>query len=129
MADELAVCDNLLSAREDVLGVAFYFPAFKHRVVGGHALRGGGDGVVGVGVPEEDVGVFAGSDDAFFRHAEDARGCGAVELDETLGREAAGVDAEVPEDLEAVFDAGAAVGDFAEVAFAERLLVAMVKGQ
>ena len=48
-------------------------------------------------------------------HAEDAGGCGAAELDELLRREASGIHAEVPENLHAVLDAGAAVRNLAEV--------------
>ena len=98
-------------------------PAFEHAVVGVHVLGGGGDGVVGLWVPEEEVGVFAFGYNAFACEAEDAGWVGADEGYELLRGEEAGVDAVVPEELEAVFDAGAAVGDFGEVVLSERLLL------
>ena len=55
---------------------------------------------------------------------------GAVQesLDELLRCDAALIDAEVPEDLQAVLDAGAAVGDLGEVIPAEFLLVVEAEG-
>ena len=64
VAGELAIGDDLLAAAVDGLGVAVDAPAFEHAVVGVHCLGGGGDGVVGLGVPEEEVGVLAFGDDA-----------------------------------------------------------------
>ncbi len=83
----------------------------------------GGDGVCGLGIPEQNIGVLAGSDHTLLRHAEDAGGRGATELDKPLRGELALGHAKVPEDLQPVLDAWAAVGNFAEVVFAQRFLV------
>ena len=56
-------------------------------------------------------------------HAEDARGRGGGDFDEAIERELSGVDAVVIDQLQAVLDARAAVGDLGEIVLAEDLLV------
>ena len=51
-----------------------------------------------------------------------------VELDEAVQGNLAGVDAMVVDQLEAVFDAGTAVGDLGEIVFAKRFLVGEAEG-
>ena len=75
------------------------------------------------GIPDDDVGVAAGCDDALLRvHPEHARRRGAARLDPPLERQLAGDDALVDQ-LHAVLDAADPVGDRGEVADAELLLV------
>src|SRR6201996_8118318 len=82
-AEELAglrgVVDNELATRENLCGIALHGPAFEHVVVGGHALRCRGDGVVSVRVPEQNIGVEARRDGSLLlAHTEDVCGVGAV---------------------------------------------------
>ena len=124
LADELAFRNDQLAAGIDVAGVAAHLEAFEHGVVDAHVVGCGGDGVLGVGIPEDDVGVAAGGEHALLRiHAEDARGRGGDEFDEAIEGEVALAHAVMMEELQAVFDARAAVGNLGEVVFAERLLI------
>jgi hypothetical protein len=56
-------------------------------------------------------------------HAEDARGRGRGDLHEAIERDFARVHAVVIDQLQAVLDARAAVGDLGEIVFAEHLLI------
>src|SRR5579871_2281215 len=110
--DVLAVVDDEFASREDFLRVALHLPTLEHGVVAAHVVGCGGDEVVGRGVPEDDVGVgFWGDDALLWIHAEDPGGSGGGDLDEALEGYFSGVDAMMKEQLHAVFDAGAAVGD------------------
>ena len=70
-----------------------------------------------------------GCEHAFARvHAEDARGGGGNEFDETVDGDFARVDAVMPDELKTILDAGSAVGNFGEVVFAEDFLVGEAEG-
>src|SRR5579859_4559 len=85
-------------------------------VVGGLRL----DGVLRFGVPDDDIRVAAGRDDALARvDAEELGGVGAAQLDPAVEGEASATHALGVEDHHAVFDAGDAVGDLREIAFAQ----------
>src|SRR6185437_12702031 len=127
--EEVTFVYDELASGVDLAGVSAYFEALEHGVVDAHVVGGGADGVFGVGVPEDDVGVAAGGDGSLLRiHAEDLCRGGRGDFDEAVEGEAAGVDAMMVDQLHPVFDAGAAVGDFGEVVLAEGLLVGEAKG-
>ena len=109
--------------------VARNLPAFEHGVVRRHALRRGGDGVVGVRVPEQDVGVFARGELALLRHAEDARGRRAAELDELLRRDAAALTPKCQRICRRFSMPGPPLGILLKSSLAQRLLLAKRNGQ
>jgi len=77
------------------------------------------DRVLGVGIPDDDVGVGAGDKFAFARiQAEQARGSRRNQLDETVEAQLSLVDAVMKEKLESIFYAGTSVGDLGEIVFA-----------
>src|SRR5450756_531781 len=128
-AEELAAIHDDLAAREHGARVAGDFVAFEHGVIDAHVMSGGADGVERGGVPDDEVGVAAGGDFALAGiHAEDARRGSGGEFHEAIERELALVDAVVIHELQAVFDAGAAVGNLGEIVLAERLLVGETEG-
>src|ERR1700735_4357372 len=79
-ADELTFRDDEFAAGVDVSRVAADFEAFEHGVVDTHVMGGGGDDVVSIRIPQDNVRIAAGSEDSLFGvHAEDARGSGGDE--------------------------------------------------
>src|ERR1019366_4907273 len=123
-AEELSAIHDDLAAREHGARVAGDFVAFEHGVIDAHVMSGGADGIERVGVPDDEVGVAAGGDFALAGiHAEDARRGGGGEFHEAIERELTLVDAVVIHELQAVLDAGTAVGNLGEIVLAENLLV------
>ena len=110
-ADKLAIVYDLPSARKDMPRIAPDLPALEQVVVGGHGLCGGLNRVVGKGIPQQNVRVFAGFYLALGGHAEDPGRLGGGERDEALRRDPARVDAVMPKDLETILDARPAVRD------------------
>src|SRR5579863_1572081 len=128
LADELALRHDQFAAGVDVSRIAADFEAFKHGVVDAHVVGGGGDGMIGVRIPEDNVGIATGGEHAFFRiHAEDAGGGSGDEFYEALQRKIPQPNTVVMQQLKAVFDAGTAIGDFGEVVFAESFLIFKTK--
>ncbi len=64
-ANELVVFDDDVATGDYEFGIAFHLEAFEHGVIDAHVVSGGGDEVVGVGIPKDDVGVAADGDFAF----------------------------------------------------------------
>src|SRR6185437_942594 len=127
--EEVAGVYDELASGVDLAGVSAYFEAFEHGVVDAHVVGGGADGVLGVGVPEDEVGVAAGGDGSLlWVHAEYFCRGGCGDFDEAVEGEAAGVDAVMIDQLHPVLDAGAAIGDFGEVVLTERFLVGEAEG-
>src|ERR1700679_3560201 len=87
-------------------------------------MRSSGDEVLGLRVPEDDVGVATWGYCSLLRvHTEDScRRCGG-DLDKSLQRDLSRVDTEVIEELQAVLNPGTAIGNLAEVVLAELFLV------
>ena len=123
-AGELIFVDDGAAAGEDGFCGALNLDAFEHRVVDAHVVRGGADDFAMIGIEDDDVGVGADGDGAFAREeAEEFCGRCGDDFDEAIGREAFAVDAAGVDEAEAVFDAGAAVGNFCEVVDAELFLI------
>src|SRR5579863_3253970 len=75
LAEEPAVFHDHFAAGEHGAGVAADRKAFEHGIVHAHVMGLRTDGVERGGIPDDDVGVAAGSDLALPGiHAEDARG-------------------------------------------------------
>ena len=84
----------------------------------------GADGVVLVGIPEDQIGVAARGEHALLRiHAEDPRRRRRHQLDETIDGEISLPHAVVVQQLQSVLDARPAVGNLREVVLAQRLLI------
>ena len=49
----------MTSPREITVGIAFHVEAFEHGIIHAHVMRRGADGVVGIRIPEHDIGVAA----------------------------------------------------------------------
>src|SRR5438128_3331844 len=121
--EDAAVHDDV-AAREHRARIALYTKALEHGVIDAHVMRLRADHVLSRGIPDHDVGVALRLNHALSRpEAEDLGGRGGDDLDETIGADAASVDAVMPDELQAVFHARAAVGNLGEVVLAERLLV------
>src|SRR5215467_3210431 len=87
------------------------------------------DDVLGLRIPEHDIGVAAGSKSSLFRvHAKNLCWRRRDDLDETVQGKLTLVHPVMIEKLQAVFDSGTAVGYFGEVAFAKNLLVLVTEG-
>src|ERR1035438_5477932 len=75
LAVELAAIHNHLAAREHRARVAATFVSLEHGVIHAHVMCLRTDGVLGVGVPDDQIGVRSRRDFALLRiHPEDAGG-------------------------------------------------------
>src|SRR5271168_2594631 len=78
----------------------------------------------GIRVPDDYVGVAAGSDGSLLRiHAKNPCRCGRSDLDKAVDRELTLADSIVVDELQPVFNTGTAVGNLGKVVFAENLLI------
>src|SRR5215471_13784081 len=129
VAEPLAPVHDDFAAREHGPRVPGYLIAFEHRVVHTHVMRGGADGMDGIGVPQNDIGVAARGDRTFLRiHAEDTCGGSGGGLDETIQCHLARVHAVVEYELKTVLNPWAAVGNLGEVPLAQDFLVFEAEG-
>ncbi|MNH06205.1 hypothetical protein D3C79_655660 [compost metagenome] len=84
----------------------------------------GGDGAGALRVPQHQVGIGTHADSALAREqVEDFRRVGRGQRDEFVHRQTPAVDPGIPQYCHAVFDAGGAVGDAAEVVAAHGFLL------
>src|SRR5579883_240765 len=118
------VVHHQFAPRKDLRRIASHLPSFEHVVVGRHALRCRRDGVLDIGIPEENVCVEACLDGSLLLlHPEDAGRRSAAHLNKFFRRDAACIDAVMPDDLQAVFNAGAAIRNLGKVVAPQRFLV------
>src|ERR671922_559955 len=124
LGDELTVLDDDLTADERDRRLSGHLGSFVQVVVAGRVVRLHRQGVLAVGVEDDEVGVAADRDRPLARvEPEELRGLRRVELDEPVEVEASRADAELVQDHQAILDARRTVRDLREVVPAERLLV------
>src|SRR5271165_6089623 len=118
VTDELAIAYLDSAAHGDDRGTAFDGHAFEPAVVVIDVMGFGGDGAAIGGVVDDEIGVAAYRDGAFAREeAEEFRGAGAGRIDEAVEIDPTGLDAVGVEKVDAIFDAGNAVGNVDEGIF------------
>src|SRR5262245_10409805 len=84
-APQSSVFDDEFAAGENVAGVAAHAKAFEHGIVHAHVVGLSADNVLGLGVPDDDVGVAAGSESSLLRiHPEDFGGSGGNDFDKSI---------------------------------------------
>ena len=67
LAVEFLSIHNYLAAGKHYVRHAFYPDAFKHRIIHAHVVGLGADGVLAVGVEDDEIGITAYGDGAFAR--------------------------------------------------------------
>lgn len=124
VADELGVVNLNFTANGDDRGTTFDGEALETVVVVVGVLGFDADSATVVGIEDDQVGVAADGDGAFAREeTEEFRGARAGAIDEAIEINAAAGDAMGIEKIDAVFDAGNAVGNVGEGVFAEEFLL------
>jgi len=127
-ADEFSSFDHGAPAREDSFWGSFDLSALEHRIVHAHVMGFCADDLLFVRIKDHEVGIRPYSDSSFAGiEAEEFCGSGGHKLDEAVGGKSFSVDAPRIDEAEAVLDAGAAVGNFCEVVFAQFLLLLETK--
>src|SRR5260370_2252134 len=112
------------TTRKDHIRHAFDLDAFEHGVVHAHVMRFRADGVLAVGIEDDEISITSDRDGSFARIETENPGwsCGD-KLHEAVHAKAAFADRAGLHEAHAVLDARSAVGDFGEIVFAHFLLL------
>ena len=128
VADEGAVADLDFAADGDDGGAAFDRHPFEGVVVVVDVPGFDAHGAAIVGIVDDEIGITADGDGAFAgEETEEFCGARAGGIDEAIEIDATALDAVGVEKIDAIFDAGNAVGNVGEGVFAKELLLG-VKG-
>src|SRR6266404_4633601 len=122
-AKKLLALDQNASAGEHHVGHAGHLDAFEHGVVHAHVMGLGADGVLALGIEDDQVGITAHRDRAFTGiEAEEFGRSGGDQFDEAIYAEASLRHSARVHQAHAMLDARAAVGNLGEVADSHLLL-------
>src|SRR6266403_1389077 len=121
---ELIALNDDASTRENYVWHAFDLDAFEHRVIHAHVMSFCADGVLAVGIEDDEISVTANGNCSFARIETEnsGRSC-RHQLHEAVHAEAAFADSAGIYQAHAVLDSRSAVGNFSEIVFTHFFLL------
>src|SRR5579862_7228999 len=123
LSKEFVSINDDLAARDHGSGHASHLDPFEHGVIHTHVVGFRADGVLTLGIKDDQIGVTADRDGSFSRvQAKQLRRCSGDEFHKAIDAESSPGDTTAEDKAHAMLDPGTAIRNFCEIILAEFLL-------